>query len=269
MSLSAGRMGEEWRVASNENTAGAGNPDREKDGVDLNDLMELEIIREVDTEGQPVASAEDDAEGNGEPRTMGEDRQTARSEEADIAELELVLEPDGDGDGGPLDPLPALAEERDQLREDLLRAQADFINFRKRMEREKSEVIRRASQALIEELLPVLDNFELALANTEQDDPETYREGVRLIHKQFVDLLGGHGLSEVSCVGEVFDPNIHEAVAVLSDPEVASNTVVAELKKGYYLRDRLIRSPQVQVVINEENGSSDSEAADGSGTSEN
>jgi len=269
MRLSAGRMGEEWRVASNEKTAGAGKPDREKDGAELNDLMELEIVREVDAEGHPVESAEDDAGRNGEPRTMGEDRHTGRSEEADIAELELVLEPEGDDDGGPSDPLQVLEAERDQLREDLLRAQADFINFRKRMEREKSDVIRRASQALIEELLPVLDNFELALANTEQDDPETYREGVRLIHKQLVDLLAGHGLCEVTCVGKVFDPNIHEAVAVLSDPDVANNTVVAELKKGYYLRDRLIRSPQVQVVINEENGLSDSEAADDSGTTEN
>jgi molecular chaperone GrpE len=250
-------------VASNDKRAGDGNPGKDGD-VDLNELMELEILREVDAEGNPVESAGDRTGEIGESRAMEEELGTAEAEEPDVAELELV--PDTEGQ------LEILTEERDRLREDLLRVQADFINFRKRMEREKSEVVRRASQSLIEELLPVIDNFELALANNDQADFETWREGVRLIHKQFLDLLAGHGLSEVASVGEVFDPNIHEAVAVLSDPEVESNRVVAELKKGYYLRDRLIRSPMVQVVINEDNDTGEDGAAESpetSGTSEN
>lgn len=236
--------------------------------ANLDDLMELEIIREVDAEGNPVESAVDDTGSNGDSRTMGEDRRTTGAGEEDVAELELVSETADDGESGDADPVEALAEERDRLREDLLRVQADFINFRKRMEREKSDVVRRASQALIEELLPVIDNFELALANNQQADPDTFREGVALIHKQLVDLLAGHGLREVSCVGQVFDPNIHEAVAVLNDPGVENNTVVAELKKGYYLRDRLIRPPMVQVVINGEYGPGGEGEADDSQTSE-
>ncbi len=232
-------------MASNEKPVSAGsnpademtasaNPGNGGDGVtNLNDLMELEILREVDADGNPVETAEEEL---------------LPEEDASTGDLELRLVSDDDEQQR----IEALEGERDRLREDLLRAQADFINFRKRMEREKSDVVRRASQSLIEELLPVIDNFELAQTNNQQADPDTYSEGVRLIHKQLLDLLTRHGLREVSCVGETFDPNIHEAVAVISDPDKENNTVVAELKKGYYLRDRLIRSPMVQVVINEE-----------------
>ena len=156
---------EEFLVAGNEEKNGV----EEAPASDLNDLVELEIVREVDSDGNPVEAADED-------------------------------EPVADAEGGtePADPLVVLEEERDRLREDLLRAQADFINFRKRMEREKSEVVRRASQSLIEELLPVIDNFELAMANDpEQADPATYREGIRLIHKQLVDLLARQGLEEI------------------------------------------------------------------------
>jgi len=242
-------------VASNDSLPDGGT-EQGTDGPGLNDLMELEILREVDEDGNPVESSPGDAASNGDTGIMAEDRSAATAAEpAEAAELELEL--NGDETDAAPDPLEVLTEERDRLREDLLRAQADFINFRKRMEREKSEVVRRASQSLIEELLPVVDNFQLALANDEQSDPETWSEGVRLIHKQLLDLLNRKGLKEISCVGETFDPNIHEAVAVIQDPEVESNTVVAELKKGYTLRDRLIRSPLVQVVINQDEAPAD------------
>lgn len=235
----------------------------ENGGIDLNELVELEIIREVDADGNPVEIPEVNDDSNGEVKTMGDETRNGGTEQADVVEPELIVVDDEEAD-----PAQALAGERDRLREDLLRAQADFINFRKRMEREKREVVLRASQSLIEELLPVIDNFELALATYQQADPETFGEGVRLIHKQLVDLLSRHGLQEIDCVGETFDPNIHEAVAVVNDPEKENNTVVAELKKGYYLRDRLIRSPMVQVVINEESGSGDGGSEERSETSE-
>jgi len=212
--------------------------------VDLNELVELEVLGEVDEDGNPVEQPEADAEAEAdvvdfpETETAGEDAETA-------------------------DPQAALVEERDRLKEDLLRAQADFINFRKRMERDKGEVVRRASQALIEELLPVVDNFELALANDpEQADPAGYREGVRLIHKQMIDLLTRHGLEEINCVGEAFDPNIHEAVAVVNDPDAENNSIKAQLKKGYTLKDRLIRSPMVQVVIHEDSDAGEAGAGE-------
>lgn len=248
-------------MVSNEDPANAGsnpaeempasaNPEKGASGsTDLNDLMELEILREVDAAGNPVPAAE-------------EEIQLDTDSAAEVSGLRRA------GDDGAEDRVEALEQERDRLREDLLRVQADFINFRKRLEREKSDVVRRASQSLIEELLPVLDNFELALSNNRQADPETFSEGVRMIHKQLLDLLTRHGLREVSCVGETFDPNIHEAVAVISDPEKESNTVVAELKKGYYLRDRLIRSPMVQVVINKESGRDNGEGPEGPATLE-
>jgi molecular chaperone GrpE len=245
-------------VVSNDKPADVGD---ESAVSDLNDLVELEIVREVDADGNPVESTVDDDESNGDRETMGEESRSAGDDEADVVELEYQEDAAGEAAGS--DTVEELTGERDRLREDLLRAQADFINFRKRMEREKREVILRASQSLIEELLPVVDNFELALANNQgQADADTFGEGVRLIHKQLVDLLSRHGLQEVSCVGETFDPNIHEAVAVVRDPEQESNTVVAELKKGYYLRERLIRSPMVQVVINEEDEPADQEAQD-------
>ncbi len=227
----------------------------ESGGSDLNDLVELEIIREVDADGNPVEIPEVNDGSNGEARTMGDEIRNGGTEQADVVEPELLAV-----DGEEADPAQAVADERDRLREDLLRAQADFINFRKRMEREKREVVLRASQSLIEELLPVIDNFELALATNQQADPETFGEGVRLIHKQLVDLLARQGLQEIDCVGQTFDPNIHEAVAVVNDPDKENNTVVAELKKGYYLRDRLIRSPMVQVVINEGNDAEDADS---------
>ncbi len=112
---------------------------------ELNDLVELEIVREVDADGNPVESTVDDDESNGDRETMGEESRSAGDDEADVVELEYQEDAAGETAGS--DTVEELTGERDRLREDLLRAQADFINFRKRMEREKREVILRASHA--------------------------------------------------------------------------------------------------------------------------
>jgi molecular chaperone GrpE len=122
--------------------------------------------------------------------------------------------------------------------------QADFENYRKRMIREQTEHVERANEQLIAQLLPVLDNFELALANLADADEQT-RKGVELVHNELVDVLERGGLERVPTDGVSFDPNVHEAVMQEGEGEHA---VVADaMRSGYLLKGRLLRPAMVKV----------------------
>lgn len=137
------------------------------------------------------------------------------------------------------------AEYLDSLR----RLKAEFENFRKRMLREQSEFIKFASQGLILELLPVVDNFERALEhNAEGGHLEEYRKGLSLVRAQLLEALAKEGLSVIDSVGQPFDPHRHEAVMQEESDEFPEGTVVRELEKGYVLKDRVIRPAKVTVA---------------------
>ena len=133
-----------------------------------------------------------------------------------------------------------------ELRDAQLRKLAEFENFKKRTEREKGDYFRFALADFFRDLLPVLDNFERALAHSDAADDE-YRQGVSLIYRQLIDALKKRGLSEVPTDGP-FDPNIHEAVSRQEGSGHEPNTILQVLQKGYYLNDRLLRPAFVKVA---------------------
>jgi len=139
----------------------------------------------------------------------------------------------------------ALVEE---YKERLLRLQADFDNFRRRTRQEKEEIYKYASEKLVVALLPVLDNFELALA-AEDDSKSAYKAGVQMIYKQLLDILEKEGVKPVPAVGEVFDPAKHEAVAQDNSGQYPPNTIVEEFRRGYTLKDKVIRASMVKVAV--------------------
>lgn len=130
----------------------------------------------------------------------------------------------------------------------LLRLQADFENFRRRTRQEKDDYYKYASEQLVIALLPVLDNFGLALA-AEGDSIEGFKAGVEMIYKQLLDVLATEGVTPIQAVGEPFDPTRHEAVAQDDSGEHPANTVVEEFRRGYFLRDKVIRPSMVKVAV--------------------
>jgi molecular chaperone GrpE len=138
-------------------------------------------------------------------------------------------------------------QEMRDVRDRYLRTLADFENYRKRADREKTDFFKYALAELIKDLLPVIDNFDRALEHADEGDE--FHKGVLLIYKQLFDALQRHGLKPIVDSGVHFDPNIHEAVVTEENPSVPAHTVVAILQKGYFLHDRLLRPALVKVAV--------------------
>ncbi|MCL2766271.1 MAG: nucleotide exchange factor GrpE [Peptococcaceae bacterium] len=128
----------------------------------------------------------------------------------------------------------------------LARVQADYDNFKRRTRQEKEDFFKYASEQLMVALLPVLDNFDRAMA-AEGGDVEDFKAGVEMIHRQLWDVLRDEGLVSVPTVGEMFDPMVHEAVMQEASDEYQENTVIAEFQRGYLLKEKLIRVAMVKV----------------------
>ncbi len=144
---------------------------------------------------------------------------------------------------------PGAAEAR-ALQEQLLRLRADFENLKKRVAREREDYFRHATSSLVARLLPVLDNLERALASAEGGEMgRAFLDGLRLIHRQLLEELRREGLRAVEAVGRPFDPHQHEAVEAETAGDAPPNTVVAELLRGYWLGDRLLRPAAVRVRV--------------------
>ena len=141
-----------------------------------------------------------------------------------------------------------LKAERDQLLDRLARLQAEFENARKRGEREKSEFREYATGSVVEQFLPVLDNFELALKH--DSTAEQLRKGVELIVKQMHEILRQLQVNKVATVGEEFDPRLHEALGAVERDDLPDQHVAEEVRPGYKLRDRLLRPALVRVAHN-------------------
>lgn len=138
-------------------------------------------------------------------------------------------------------------EEVEELRNSLVRLQADFSNFRKRCDKEKSDYIKFANESLVSDILPVLDNFNRAFDAAEaQGVNSELTEGFELILKSLIGVLENKGLKEIESDGEVFDPQFHQAV-ITEDSDGESGIVLETLQKGYMLNDRVIRPSMVKV----------------------
>ncbi|MGI6092526.1 MAG: nucleotide exchange factor GrpE [Veillonellaceae bacterium] len=138
----------------------------------------------------------------------------------------------------------------DESTERIKRLQADFDNFRRRTRQEKEELSNIVVQAIILELLPVLDNFERALAAGETQDAAGLKSGIELIFRQLIGILEKNGLAPIQAVGETFNPERHEAVARVEDSDKEDGTITEELQKGYIVRGRVIRPSMVKVAVN-------------------
>jgi molecular chaperone GrpE len=144
------------------------------------------------------------------------------------------------------DTVGKLREESKQLRDQLLRKQAEFENFRKRAERDKHESMQYSLLNAVKELLPILDGFERALETN--GSGEEYRKGVALIYQQLFGALQKLGLKRVESQGRPFDPRLHEAVATLETNEFPDHQIVEEMQRGYFFKDRLLRPAMVKVA---------------------
>jgi molecular chaperone GrpE len=143
--------------------------------------------------------------------------------------------------------IESLQRERDDLLDTTKRLQADFENYRKRVLREQTDLVERASEGMVEQLLPVLDSFELALANLEGDgDIERVRKGIELVYAEFLGVLERAGLEPIAAHGAPFDPNEHEAV--LQDDGDGEPHVGDVLRAGWKLKGRVLRPAMVKVV---------------------
>lgn len=146
------------------------------------------------------------------------------------------------------DPVTKLQAEVTQLRDQALRDRAEFENTRKRLQRDKEEAIGFANSRLLERLLPVLDNFELGLSAARQSAGDSaIANGMSMVQKQLEDFLREQGLQPIDAVGEKFDPNLHEALGEEPAADVPEGHVVRQLRKGYKLKDRLLRAANVFV----------------------
>lgn len=157
-------------------------------------------------------------------------------------------ETDDGSDEGTNETFAALRAENEKLKDQYLRSRADFENFRRRMEKEKTEFRRYAVADTIRELLPVLDNFERALS-VSSPSVEDFGTGIEMIARQLADVLERTGLQTLDPTGEPFDPLFHEAIARVESDEIEPNSVVDVLQKGYMLHDRLLRPAMVRVAV--------------------
>lgn len=138
-------------------------------------------------------------------------------------------------------------KEIEELKDRLLRRQAEFENFRKRTQKEKQATVKYASEELMTQLLPSLDNFGRALEVEVDENSRSLYEGVEMVYKQFLETLENNGLEEIECLNEEFDHNCHHAVTQQESDDCEPNTVIKVLGKGYRYKDKVIRPSMVMV----------------------
>jgi len=141
-----------------------------------------------------------------------------------------------------------LRKENSEMKDQLLRKMAEFDNFRKRTEREYSELFARAGEDIVQKLLPVLDDLERSLSQPDDDNHKgAFRHGIKLIYSKSLKTLQDAGLKLIEAEGKEFDPNVHEAMMQVENPDVPPNHVVETFEKGYYFNGRVIRHAKVSV----------------------
>jgi molecular chaperone GrpE len=185
---------------------------------------------EVSEGTQPASAAAPQPNGAEEPSDK-----TAKQAQCQSAEERIAI----------------LEKETADLKDSLLRKQADFENFRKRMLRDREEASRYSNAALLTDLIGLIDDFERAIKSAEESrDFGTFLQGITMIEKQFVEMLESRwGLKRFTSTGEGFDPNKHEAVLRVEGPADAKPTVVEDFQKGYYLHERVLRPARVKVMV--------------------
>lgn len=193
--------------------------DATEEATDEDAKAEDNEAREVESEGDKSEDQEEGSEGSEKKKIFGKKNKKDPKDEK-IAELE------------------------DRVK----RQMAEFENFRKRTEKEKSSMYEMGAKSVVEKILPVIDNFERGLANVPEDGSDGFAEGMRMIYKQLLTELDNLGVKPIEAVGKEFDPNVHNAVMQVESDEYESGIVAQELQKGYMYRDSLVRPSMVAVA---------------------
>ncbi len=154
---------------------------------------------------------------------------------------------EGNPDITSVDPWEQLEAEAAKWKELALRTAADMDNFRKRAAREREDALRFANQRLLEELLPVIDNFEMGMQAAAKDQGSMIYIGMDMVRRQLADFLASQGVEEIPSEGNAFDPNIHEAVTQEESATLAEGHVLRVTRRGFRLKDRLLRPASVVV----------------------
>lgn len=212
-----------------------------KDAMSKKDEQKMKEMQQEIDEAEAEETAADEAEAP----------ETAEASESDAAEADAAAEaeaPDEDAAAlkAQVESLKAALEEKDNR---VKRLQADFENFRRRTSKEREELANVVTQDLLKSMLPILDNFDRAMA-AEQKDNESFQKGVEMIYTQLNETLKNAGLELIDTAGQKFDPNFHQAVMRVENPDLEDDTVAQELQKGYIVKGRVIRPSMVQVVSN-------------------
>ena len=168
------------------------------------------------------------------------------SSELEQSEETKVMEADSEKGNAEMAKLTADLEE---LRQSMLRSQADFANYRKRIEKERFEDSKRATARVIEGLIPVIDGFEHALAAHREAEYENYRKGFELIYKQLLDNVAKLGVERIEPVGKPFDPHLHQAMDRTETTEEKDGTILQVFQPGYVFHGRVLRPAMVRVAV--------------------
>lgn len=209
-----------------------------------------EIVDEVDAVAMSLPMHEptqDSEEANTTEDSANEVREQAPEAATDSAheDTESVTEEEQE-----LDPWEALELEVAKWKDQAIRNAAELDNYRKRMSREKLDAVRYGNQGLLEELLPVLDNFDMGMQAAAQEEGSMLYMGMQMIQKQISEFLSSQNVSEIGAdVGGVFDPAIHEALSQEPSEDIEEGKIVRVLRKGYQIGDRLLRPSNVVVAI--------------------
>lgn len=207
-----------------------------KDELKKKDEQKLDEMQQEINEAEAVNTDETATEASSENQEEANDK---ASKNADTAENEVDLQAE----------LEKLTAEVKEKSDKALRLQADFENFRRRTSKEKDELAAVVTQGVMKDMLPLLDNFERAMA-AETTDMEAFQKGVEMIFTQFQEVLKKNGLEHIETEGKKFDPNFHQAVMRVQNDELEDDDIAQELQKGYMVKGRVIRPSMVQVVAN-------------------
>ena len=178
---------------------------------------------------------------------------TAEEETVEEAEEAVAEEPETEKENGSFFKKKEKKDKKDEKIEELTdrvrRQMAEFDNFRKRTEKEKTQMFETGAKSIVEKILPVVDNFERGLAAvTEEEKGSPFVEGMEKIYKQMMTMLEEAGVKPIEAVGQEFDPNLHNAVMHIEDEEFGENIIAEEFQKGYTYRDSVVRHSMVKVA---------------------
>ena len=221
----------------------------EKQEEELEEGLEAEEAAEGQEEAQEAAAA-GEKKGGVMPDWLKKLRVKEYDAAKDAKESPASEEPAADSEAGEA---PGEAEQLQQAlkeKEDqYLRLQAEYANFRRRTTKEKEELAAVVTQNILTDMLPLLDNFDRAMV-AESADLDAFKKGIEMIYGQFQDVLKKNGLELIQTEGATFDPNFHQAVMRVENPEMEDDQIAQELQKGYIVKGRVIRPSMVQVVAN-------------------